>query len=870
MPFITIGFYTSSSCFLPSRCEGSQQYRLFEMVMSKTGWRFLCVAILVLVSLVMGVGCSIDRGKGDLDCSSKTGLERDQCLSYLAQREVGPVLCNEIENPLVKEVCHREVIFKKQFNNELRSWLEIPLVPDPDCAAINDPDLKYMCSRAVFNPHMRRLFHENPLPTRPVSDKAFGECRLFDEHHAPVCVSLQAAGLARTDLVGAGDLCAQLEDEWEAGECAYIAASVLFKNIENDATEDMDSIMDFCGDIPHPSWRSECYASLAYELALIRPLAPLETIAQACEESMGAANYHCFDITVHFLPNEQQEDFCTMLDFSQRLDCYVGLWDLIAEDVGYDLSAGKARCDELSKDVPQDLNKCLGLIAQKFGSGGLEPFSLNIALCNEFPEVFRGVCFPRLAMEVDWRFSTEPSGGERICEQFPADFKDLCFYGLALGGAMHSVYDLPTAVENCEGLLGEFRDECFYHLGQLISPYSAYNVPQGVANCQQFPLEFRKICLDYLSITISRTSGDDMEASIARCKDLPLLSGHSCLTFLAGHVLETSYSNLHTAVRKCNHFSKKYRDKCFEFPMLMKDDELWWPLGQNLAWIEESDPHDYDYYLRRLSDAGVGLVRIVLVPWGLHEEWEKLGNYDEGRLSQLEDVLATASELNLSVILTLDSYGVLRTSSPDPREMQWEENPYNAKNGGPLESPAEFFTSEDAREAYKARLGHLVGEIGDSEALCAWEFWNEVDATDGFDAEAVCDWHREMAQYLKKIDKRERYITTSFADFRNGDCVWQLDDIDLVTIHYHGLDVVERIPEFFDEAGYDKPVLLEEFSWGNSADVDNADPSGEHLRGAIIASMDTVAAAGPMMWWWDSYIERNDLYHIYEEFSEQK
>lgn len=296
---------------------------------------------------------------------------------------------------------------------------------------------------------------------------------------------------------------------------------------------------------------------------------------------------------------------------------------------------------------------------------------------------------------------------------------------------------------------------------------------------------------------------------------------------------------------------------------LLKDGEPWWPLGQNVAWIEPDDPNDYEYYLGRLHDAGVELVRVVLVPWSLHESWNS-SRIDEGRVGELKALLGTAAELNMSVILSLDIYGELRTNSSDPREMLWSENPYNAANGGPAESPAGFFTNGEARQEYKKRLDLLVSEVGDSEALFAWEFWNEADLTDGFDANAVCDWHAEVAAYLKSIDSRERYITTSFADFRNGDCVWRLDDIGLVMVHYYGRDVIERIPELYTEASaYGKPVLLEEFGWGNAAGIDNEDASGEHLREAIVAARSAGFAAGPMIWWWDSYVEQNNLYSVY-------
>jgi len=290
----------------------------------------------------------------------------------------------------------------------------------------------------------------------------------------------------------------------------------------------------------------------------------------------------------------------------------------------------------------------------------------------------------------------------------------------------------------------------------------------------------------------------------------------------------------------------------------------WWPLGQNVAWIEDDDPHTYDYYFQRLSESGVELVRIVLVPWGLHEGWNASGEPDENRLSELEETLQMAADYNLSVILALDIYGELRSASEDPREMLWEENPYNAVRGGPLHAPAEFFTNSSARESYKWRLARLAARLGDEKALYAWEFWNEVDLTDGYNETAVCAWHQEMAQFLDELDDADRQITTSFADFKNGDCIWKLPEIDLVMVHYHGPDVLDRIPEMYHLAArYGKPVLLEEFSLGNSPEAVSSDPIGEHLRRATVAARDTGYASGPMSWWWDVYVDQNELYWIY-------
>ena len=57
-----------------------------------------------------------------------------------------------------------------------------------------------------------------------------------------------------------------------------------------------------------------------------------------------------------------------------------------------------------------------------------------------------------------------------------------------------------------------------------------------------------------------------------------------------------------------------------------------------------------------------------------------------------------------------------------------------------------------------------------------------------------------------------------------------------------------------------KPVLLSEFSLNRWTAPLEDDPTGVHIRNTIWVAALTGAAGGAMPWWWDSYVEAEDLY----------
>ncbi|MBI2201315.1 MAG: cellulase family glycosylhydrolase, partial [Armatimonadetes bacterium] len=228
--------------------------------------------------------------------------------------------------------------------------------------------------------------------------------------------------------------------------------------------------------------------------------------------------------------------------------------------------------------------------------------------------------------------------------------------------------------------------------------------------------------------------------------------------------------------------------------------------------------------------------------------------------AQLDFVLAHCDRLGLQVMLCLDYHGALRQAE------SWAQNPYARARGGPCISTRDFFSNTGARKLYQNRLRYLAARYAASPSLGMWELFNEVDLTDPypFCEREIARWHARMSRYLRSVDPYRHLVTTSVARAHTEEeHLWADRDMDVVQAHrYPGwrslsvdtaraLDLLQR---------YRRPRLLTEFGLDRDA-ARSFDPRGEGLLEAFWAGSLQGAAAAPMPWWWDSYIDELDLYH---------
>ncbi len=289
----------------------------------------------------------------------------------------------------------------------------------------------------------------------------------------------------------------------------------------------------------------------------------------------------------------------------------------------------------------------------------------------------------------------------------------------------------------------------------------------------------------------------------------------------------------------------------------------YFPIGQNLAWARTGRVlADYRLWLDRMHEANANFVRIWMAPWGFALEWSDtgLGNYDlrQRNARELDVVIDMLAERDIYAMLTLINHGQFSETI----NAQWEDNPYNAANGGPAATPADFATSAEARRLWLQRLRYIAARWGYSPNIMTWEWWNEVEWTAISNPEILAPWIAESADYLRSIDPNQRLISHSGTPV-GVESVWGQPTMDYTQDHrYTDGDIsnIRRgfrnvIPEWLD-AYPDKPFLMGEFGTPSMFDA-----TGILIHQGIWAAPMLGAAGTGMTWWWDTLIHPNDLYY---------
>ena len=297
-------------------------------------------------------------------------------------------------------------------------------------------------------------------------------------------------------------------------------------------------------------------------------------------------------------------------------------------------------------------------------------------------------------------------------------------------------------------------------------------------------------------------------------------------------------------------------------------------VGENACWSwNDQALANYRAWLAGLGAAGGNWARLWLSFNEKGQEWMPqptpkggmgsylgLGRYAQDNAWRLDEIVRMGEESDVYLMLCLGTFGEF-TEGGYFNEGSWVSNPYNAANGGPCATPADFWTDPQARRLYQQRLRYLIARWGYSDHVFAWEFWNEVPPTPDQVA-----WVAEMATYFKQHDPTRRLVSTTYGDTDTWDC----PDVDFTMSHMYGSagNVADFTPMILSEVAKhranEKPYLLAEFGIDWQTYDGKWDPKGTGLNmhnGAWAAAL-SGAAGTAMLWYWDGYVHPNDLYHI--------
>lgn len=315
--------------------------------------------------------------------------------------------------------------------------------------------------------------------------------------------------------------------------------------------------------------------------------------------------------------------------------------------------------------------------------------------------------------------------------------------------------------------------------------------------------------------------------------------------------------------------------------LVFEDESPFFAIGENMGWADTRGTFAFDDWMEKLAAAGGTYLRVWMPSWGMGIEWTgSLGDYGSrlDRAWQLDHVFDKARELGLYVMLTLQNHGPFS----DLHASQWDTNPYNARNGGPLTEPTAFFTDPTARELMKRRLRYIAARWGHAQNLLAWELWNEVDLVADPRLPEVKAWHAEMAQELRALDPQDHLVTTSLggvdvlAAHLNGTIdalparydLWSMPELDFTQIHFYAFGTLPF--DFVSDLGalvgylhtFSKPALIGEVgvSAVSGPDTLENDPHGVGFQKSLWSGLFAETFGTGMSWWWDSVVDPESYY----------
>ena len=378
---------------------------------TETSVLILCGSLVVMLILVWhleasaGVQDELFDNIKVRDCTAGDGIQRDQCLAFLAQKMLNDSICQSIVDPLVRSICHRDLIYANELDLESRASKDVYFpfpINEEDCRLVENPALRLECELLFSRPRVLGNLEGRGPPRYTLHD---GPCEEYDDHHYPICISVRAA--ASPDVEGGIGECRALGDEGQ-GECMFIVVATAIDLLEPDG---LYLLGDACSRVHAVPWRGACFSLLAERLA--QGGLSAEEVAPFLRNLSGIGYFNLFEPVLRKLSPLEQQNLCGAMRGKQWSACSWALAWINADPRNPD------GCASLRAEFRQD---CASGAAWKAGMELQEPFERNIARCDAFAEPLRDRCFGRLAFEVSRKYlfgGWNLSFSKGICETFP-------------------------------------------------------------------------------------------------------------------------------------------------------------------------------------------------------------------------------------------------------------------------------------------------------------------------------------------------------------------------------------------------------------------------------------------------------------------
>ncbi len=275
-----------------------------------------------------------------------------------------------------------------------------------------------------------------------------------------------------------------------------------------------------------------------------------------------------------------------------------------------------------------------------------------------------------------------------------------------------------------------------------------------------------------------------------------------------------------------------------------KKGQAYWPIGHNLAW--QGGEYKFLEQMGLMKANGLNWTRIWACHWDNRNPYwptsfpkPKDGEFSTEVLKRLDETVEGAEKNGLKFQFVLFHHGQVSTDvNPN-----WNDHPWNKKNGGFLNTATEFFTHPEAIKRQKNFIRYAIARWGSSPSIMAWELFNEVQFVEairkGGDWKTVAKWHDDMGGYIRSLDPYRHLITTSS---ELGQSIWS--KMDFKQGHGYpssifglvlGTPPDPKLPLFFGEIG-----------WGDSGNSDRL-----AIRDGIWGAFFAGHSGAAQFWYWD-------------------
>ena len=175
--------------------------------------------------------------------------------------------------------------------------------------------------------------------------------------------------------------------------------------------------------------------------------------------------------------------------------------------------------------------------------------------------------------------------------------------------------------------------------------------------------------------------------------------------------------------------------------------------------------------MEKLASVNGNTIRLFMSPEQFGIEWKEdgLGRYAtrQNRAFNLDEIFRLAEELGIKVQLVVVSNHEFHNQADGAQAGYnfWNNNPYRQF----ISSQYDFFTNGQCFDYFKRRMRYVIARWGYSPSLLAYEMWNEVDIMvgaspafwDNNNTQKVKDWHNNIINYAKTMDKNHMYTTST-------------------------------------------------------------------------------------------------------------